>query len=105
MSGRANTLSTRLDQDALSLMSRDTVAFDVHGVLDRLSHLRPENQVAAVATLFAAVCERYSGSPQDLHQFGRRVLGADQPFHQKANVQMEALRDFAALKLANDPAF
>lgn len=105
MSGRVNSLSSRLDQDRLALLPRDTIAVDTHAVLDRLAHLRPENQVAAVATLFAAICERYSGSPQDLHHFGRRILGADEPFHHKGNVQIEALRDFAHLKINSSPAF
>lgn len=99
----ANTLSTRIDQDKLSLISRDQVAYDAHLMLDSLRNLKGERQVAAIATLFAVVIERYSGSPQDLYSFGRKILGADEPFHDKANVQLEALRDFAALNMHSSP--
>ena len=97
-----NELSTRIDQDRLNLLKRDRIAALTQAVLDPISSHPGEELLAASATLFAVMCERYSASPQDLHEYGRRVLGADEPFHKQGNDQLEALRDFAALRVRGE---
>jgi hypothetical protein len=99
----ANTLSSRIDTDVLALMSRDTVAFDAHQLFDALRNHKGEQIVAAVAVAFAVVAERYGGTPEGLHDYGRRILFAENAFHDKANVQLEALRDYASLRMNSNP--
>lgn len=95
----ANSLSTRLDVDTLTSLPRDRVAGLTQAILDPIQANRGEEILAASAVLFAIMVERYGGSPQGLYDYGRRILGTDEPFHKKGNDQLEALRDFAALRV------
>ena len=98
----SNSLSTRIDRDALNSLKRDKIAPLTSAILDPIASHSGEELLAASATLFAVMVERYGGSPQDLYEYGRRVLGADEPFHKKGNDQLEALRDFAALRVRGE---
>jgi len=100
----ANTLSTRIDHDFLNLLPRDQIARDTSNLLDALKNERGERLVAACAVAFAIVIERYSGSPEGLYEYGKRVLRAEQEFHKKGNDELEALRDFASLRIHQNPA-
>ena len=100
----SNSLSNRLDHDFLTSIPRDVIAKDVQALLDPLGNSRGENILAATAVLFAVMVERYGGSPEGLFQFGKRVLFHDEAFHKKGNDQLEAIRDFAALRVSANPA-
>lgn len=99
----ANSLSTRLDRDKLFLLPRDAVAQDAQLVLEPLKNFSGERLVASTAVAFAVVCERAGMTPQELHAYGKRILHGDQAFHKKGNDTLEALRDFAALRMRNNP--
>lgn len=99
----ANTLSSRLDTTQLQMVSRDRVAAVVHGLLHGANHERPPELTAGVAVLFAAMAERVGMDPEELYRLGRRILHAHDPHHDKPNIQLEALRDFAGLRVRNEP--
>lgn len=98
------SLSHRLDGDKLSMLSRDRIATDAFALLSTLRNHKGEELVAATSVLFAAVAERFGRSPQDLYLFGAKVLGLNEPFHDKANQQVEAMRDYALLRINQKPA-
>lgn len=98
-----NELSSRLDATQLHMVSRDRVASVVHGLLHGANHERPPELTAGVAVLFAAISERTGMDPHDLFLLGRRLLFAADQHHDKPNIQMEALRDFAGLRVRNQP--
>lgn len=100
----ANSLSTRLDHDILTSLSRDQIARDTSNLLEPLKNFKGERMVAATAVLFAIMVERYSGSPEGLYEFGKKVLRTEAAFHKKGNDEMEALRDFASLRIHQNPA-
>ena len=99
-----NHMSNRLDQDFLNLLPRDTIARDTSNLLEPLKNERGERLVAAAAVLFAIMVERYSGSPEGLYEFGKKVLRHDNAFHKKGNDEMESLRDFVSLRANRNPA-
>jgi hypothetical protein len=88
-------------RDRLKLVSRDLSAEGAMAMLDRVQTHRPEVQVAAVAVLFAAWCRRLGLDPHDLWLQGTRMMRPE-PGHQKANIHLEVLRDFAGIRLAGD---
>lgn len=98
----ANSLATRLDVDTLTSLPRDRVASLTQAILDPIQAHKGEELLASSAVLFAIMVERYGGSPQGLYDYGVRILGADEPFHKKGNDQLEALRDFAALRVRGE---
>lgn len=99
----ANTLSSRLDATQLQMVSRDRVAPVAHALLHGANHERPAELAAGVAVLFAAMAERVGMDPQDLFLLGRRILFAADRHHDKPNIQLEALRDFAGLRVRDRP--
>lgn len=99
----ANTLSARLDTTQLHMVSRDRVASVAHALLHGANHERPPELTAGVAVLFAVMAERNAMSPEELFHLGRRILHANDRHHDKPNIQMEALRDFAGLRVRNEP--
>lgn len=99
----ANELSTRIDRDKLFMVSRDAASHVAHALLHGGHNERGEMLAAAAAILFAAVCERVQMAPDELLRVGQKILHADQAFHREGNVHLEALRDFAGLRLRNRP--
>lgn len=99
----ANTLSTRIDQDFLYSLPRDQIIRDASSLLEPLKNERGEQLVAATAVLFAIMAERYSGSAEGLYEFGKRVLRTREAHHTKGYDETEALRDFAALRISQNP--
>lgn len=95
----ATELSTRIDPTQLHMVSRDRVAGAVHALLHGAHSDKGEVILAASAVLFVVMAERYGLNAEDLYHLGRKVLYADEPHHDKANVQLEALRDFATLRV------
>ena len=98
-----NPLSSRLDRDVLFMVPRDDAAVVAHELLHGANHQKAELLTAGVAVLFATMAERTGMDPQELFIFGRRILHEPTPHHVKGNVQMEALRDFAGLRVRNSP--
>lgn len=97
-----NTLSTRIDHTQLHMVSRDRVASTAHALLHGASQEPPPQLVAGVAVLFAVMVERAAMDPEGLYLLGRRILQANDQHHDKPNIQMEALRDYAGLRVRND---
>lgn len=89
-------------RDRLSLVSRDSCAEGAMKCLDQIQNATPEQQVGAVSVLFAAWCKRLRLDPHAMYQLGVKMI--DPEFgHQKANLHLETLRDFAGIRLAGDP--
>ncbi|MCC5780562.1 hypothetical protein H7H48_15985 [Nitratireductor sp. B36] len=95
----ANELSTRIDRTQLHMVSRDRVAHVAHALLNGANHEKGELLAAGTAVLFAVMSERTGMNAEELYRLGHRILHADTPHHVKSNVQMEALRDFAGLRV------
>lgn len=87
-----------LDKDRLMLTPRDEAAKGAMGVLHHLQQEDPEIIMAGTACLFVALCKRSGLDPEDMVQMATRMLQPE-PFHQKGNIQMEVLRDFAAIRM------
>jgi hypothetical protein len=87
-----------LDRDKLYMHPRDQAVKDAHAALRPLNALPPEAMVAALAVLYAAVCERTLLDPQAVHLMGLRML-KHQEHHDKANKALQSLRDFAGMRI------
>lgn len=84
------------DKDKLMMLSRDRAATVAHEALTHINHLRPEEQMAAIATLFAVYTQRFGLEPSEMHTFGVKLI-TRQPFMRKGNAQLEALEAFAGM--------
>lgn len=98
----ANTHSQQIDQDTLMSLSKDTVVVRASALLDPIQNERGEEILAGTAVAFYLMCERYSASPQDLYEYGRRVVASPNPHHKKGNDLLESLRDFLAQRVRKD---
>lgn len=94
-----NDRSRPLDKDKLSMIPREDAVTSAHLALDTLQRLTPEEMVAGMAVLYAAVCSRLMLDPHDMHTLGTRML-THQAHHDKANKALQSLRDFAGLRIA-----
>jgi hypothetical protein len=90
----------KIDMDQLYSTSRDKAAFVVFSALDAIQEQRSHVQVVAVSLLFCAFCERLGLSARDMHSMAERIL-REEDFHHKANSQLQALREFAGLRLSD----
>lgn len=97
-------LSHRLDEDILFSIPRGRAAQFAMDMVHPVQGERGESILAGVAVLFATMATRYNRSPQDLYQYGMRILEANEPFKKLPNAQVEALKDFAKLKVNRRPA-
>lgn len=88
-----------LDRDRLALTARDEAAKASMAVLHVVQQEEPEIIMAGAACLFVALCKRSGLDPEDMVQMANKMLRPE-PFHQKGNIQMEVLRDFAGLRMA-----
>lgn len=101
MNQHVNSLSTRIDNDKLNLLGRDVVSHRAHGALDAIQRFPAEQQILATATLFAVMVERCGVDAEELYLKGRRVLFASGEGDTKTDMSLEALRDYAALRVRN----
>lgn len=99
----ANELSSRIDRDKLFMMPRDQVAHIAHALLNGGKEQSGEMLAVSTAVLFAVISERTQMDPEELFRVGRKVLFDPQPHHTKGSVHLEALRDFAGLRIRNQP--
>lgn len=84
-------------RDRLMLIPRGEAAKMGFQVLHEVQQQSPEVQVAGVAVLFAVFCARHGLDPQEIHGLGRKLIEPE-PFHDQANVHIEAMQDFARLR-------
>lgn len=87
-----------IDKDRLYSLPRDKAAEVAHGALFPIQERPNFEQIAGLAVLFAAFCNRLQLDPQEMHSIGMRML-RDEPFHHKGNAQIDSLRDFAGIVL------
>ena len=85
------------DRERYLMLPRDAVAHMAHRALQPLNRMESEPLVAAIAMIFAVLCKRTGMSPQEAHDIALRQL-VDEPHHTKANLQVQALRDFAGIQ-------
>lgn len=95
--------SSRLNLDTLSSIPRYTALKLGHEFMEALGQRTGEDLLAATAVAFAVLGERFSGGPEALHDYGRRILNEPAPYDHKGNATRDALRDYAALKVRTDP--
>lgn len=87
-----------LNADLINSASRDETARLAFAALTPIQEQKPHLQVFAVALLFSALCHRLSLDPQEMHHKAMRMM-RDEDFHHKANVQLDAIREFAGIHL------
>lgn len=97
-------LSSRINRDALFMVPRGEVASVAHEALFPINHLKGEKLAAGVALLFAAVASRIGMDPEELYRLGRRILTEPYPHHRHSTSQLDALQDFAGLRINTNPA-
>lgn len=93
--------SRPLSKDRLYMIPREAAVESAHLALDTLQRLSPEEMVAGMATLFYSVCNRCRLDPQDMHTLGKRLV-THQEHHDKGNMALQSLRDFAGLRIAGE---
>lgn len=84
----------KLNTDKLSMIQRERAASAAHLALNAIQTLTPEEQMAGVAILFFVLCNRNGLTGSSMHDMGDKLIRPN-PFHRSANVQIEALQDFA----------
>jgi hypothetical protein len=88
-------------RDRLMVTNRDNAARVAFGALDRIQQDTPEEAMAGAALLFVALCKRCGLTGNEAYELGDRML-QPQAFHDKANMHMETIRDFAGMRIMGD---
>ena len=83
------------------LVHRDEAAKAAFALLDKVQQESPEIAMAGCAMLFAMWCRRLHVDPHEMHALGGKLL-VPQAFHQKGNIHVEVLRDFAGIRMMGD---
>lgn len=99
--GIAKPAERPLDRDRLSMVNRDQAVLAAQSALDGVQRFTPEQMVAGVSILFAAVCRRCGLDPQTEHKRGMRLL-APIPGHDKDNKSLQSLQDFAGIRIMGE---
>lgn len=99
--------SSRLDRDALMMVSRDTASEAAFTLLDSISRMEPHVAVAGLAVAFAAFAERVGMAPDEIHAVGSKVLRSQIPYgaHSMGSHRLDALQDFAKLRIRSDKRY
>lgn len=84
----------KLDRDKLFMLPREKAAEGAHLALNPIQALPPHEQLAAAAVLFFVLANRNGIEGEELYHLGRKLIER-QPHHRTANIQIEALQDFA----------
>lgn len=87
-----------LDRTKLVMVKREKAAAAAQEALFPIQSVAPEVQLMGVALLFAVLCKRCGVEPQDLHDMALKVL-EPKPGDIRTNDSLEALRDYAGLRL------
>lgn len=90
--------SSPLNRDKLFLLPRSEGLRFAHLALHGVQDEQPEAILAAIAILFAGVCERCLVDPQEMHRLGKKFLRSSEG-DQRTNESAEVLRDFAGLRI------
>lgn len=88
----------KIDRDRLYMLDREEVSVTAFKALDAVQQDRPEEMIAGVSVLFAALCNRCLVDPHDMHTMGMRMLQHD-PHHKNTNDRIETIADFAGLRI------
>lgn len=99
--GMTAPVARGLDKDRMWMLPRNLAADTAHEALFPIQSKTPEEQLMGVAVLFAALCQRCGVEPDVMHSVGLKVLRA-QDYHKHANASLEALRDFAGLRIMGE---
>ena len=91
----------KLNTDKLAMVPRESAASAAHKALNGISTLPPEEQMAGAAILFYVLCHRNGLTGASMHDLGEKLIRPN-PFHRTANVQIEALQDFAGFDHPTD---
>lgn len=97
--------STRISQDKLMMMPRYTAVRRAHEIISGLQGRDAEEHLGGIAVAFAAMAERYSLGPEELHAYGMRILREPTTYNRDGSALVDSLRDYAGLKVRNDPRF
>jgi len=90
----------RLDTDRLSMVPREeAIRLAYEALFPVQNEDPPEPMVAAIAVLFAVVCQKLGLAPEQIPHMGVRML-RDQANHDKCNKARQSLADFATIRIA-----
>lgn len=84
----------KLDRDKLFQTNRAVAANGAQAALHPIQELPPHEQLAAVSVLFHVLCMHTGVAAREAHDLGEKLIRPE-PFHRTANIQIEALQDFA----------
>lgn len=99
---RRATVGVRpFSKDTLVMVPRDEAAKCAFALLDKVQGESPEVAMAGCVMLFAMWCKRLGQDPFEMHALGKKML-APEDFHQKGNIHVEVLRDFAGMRMMGD---
>jgi hypothetical protein len=97
--------SRPLNKDRLMMFPRAWAARAAHEALFPIQDMQPEEMVAGVALLFAAVASRCQLDPSELHKMGMKMLRAptQQGGDRGTNGLIQSLQDFAGIRIMGEP--
>lgn len=91
-------MKTAFDPDKIGMSNRNHVSKVCFEMLDRVQTETPEVQMLAVATLFAAICQRHNHDAWPEFSRAKRILSPE-PFDRTGNERYRALLDYAGSEL------
>lgn len=89
-----------VDRDRLLMVDRGAAADGAQLALFQIQDLRPDVALAAVSVLFATLTAGTGTNPEEAFHLGRKIITADEDFHDRTNKSLQSLRDFAGIRLA-----
>lgn len=96
-------LSSRLDRDALMMVSQEDASAVAFEIMDALSRQQPHLALAGLSVAFAAFAERVAMPPDEVFAVGRKVLTHKVPYGVSMGThRLDAIRDFAKLRMRSD---
>lgn len=84
----------KLNRDKLFMVTREAAANGAHLALNPIQDLPPHEQLASVAVLYYVLAHRNIIDGHELYALGEKLI-RPQRDHKTANIQVEALQDFA----------
>lgn len=84
----------------LQHLSRNKSADAAHLALYQLQDKSPEEMVMGAAVLFTTLAMKVGMDPQELHTIAMRVLSAPDEGDFRTGNSLQALRDFASIRVA-----
>lgn len=87
-----------MNHDKLMMIPRDRAAVAAHQALDGIAALPAHEQAAAACVLFAVITKRVGLDPEEAFHLGMKLVRPEK-FHRKGNAQLEALQEYATLRI------